>query len=606
MPSGSDTTAEAAPTGPDADRPGQRPGSAATPPTGGAVEGRDAAESGESGAAGTTGTTGAGTAGAAGAAGTGVAPSTGERRPGRLRRLGLLARREARRSALAAVSGLALGLAFPPFGVWPLSLVAVAALALLTHGRTARQGAWTGFAFGLPFFLLLLKWLSVVGWDAVVGLSIIEAAFLALMGAGLALVSRLPVQALWPLWTACLWVAEEWARDRVPFGGFPWGRLAFANTGSPYTPLAALGGAPLVTFGVALTGGALACAALVLWRLRGAGGFSARRALPAAGAVAVAAAVTAAGFAVPIPTAADDSVDIAVVQGNVQQPGMDFLGRPMMILDNHAKATLNLAKDVKAGRIAKPDLVIWPENASDLDPFQYREAYARIDEAVRAIGVPVLVGALVDHPTKQGYVENQGIVWDPKSGPGASYTKQHPVPFGEYVPFRQELSKIITRLQRVPRDFYPGDHTGVLKVGPARLGDVICFEVAYDEIVRDTVNAGARAIVVQTNNATYGRSGQPEQQLVMSKLRAIEHGRPVITAATSGISAVVSPDGTIEQRTKEFTQDVLTARIPLRDGKTLADRVGAIPEWVLAMVGVLSCAAAIMIGRRGRTDEKGQ
>ncbi|MFD8156321.1 apolipoprotein N-acyltransferase [Streptomyces malaysiensis] len=606
MPSGSDTTAEAAPTGPDADRPGQRPGSAATPPTGGAVEGRDAAESGESGAAGTTGTTGAGTAGAAGAAGTGVAPSTGERRPGRLRRLGLLARREARRSALAAVSGLALGLAFPPFGVWPLSLVAVAALALLTHGRTARQGVWTGFAFGLPFFLLLLKWLSVVGWDAVVGLSIIEAAFLALMGAGLALVSRLPVPALWPLWTACLWVAEEWARDRVPFGGFPWGRLAFANTGSPYTPLAALGGAPLVTFGVALTGGALACAALVLWRLRGAGGFSARRALPAAGAVAVAAAVTAAGFAVPIPTAADDSVDIAVVQGNVQQPGMDFLGRPMMILDNHAKATLNLAKDVKAGRIAKPDLVIWPENASDLDPFQYREAYARIDEAVRAIGVPVLVGALVDHPTKQGYVENQGIVWDPKSGPGASYTKQHPVPFGEYVPFRQELSKIITRLQRVPRDFYPGDHSGVLKVGPARLGDVICFEVAYDEIVRDTVNAGARAIVVQTNNATYGRSGQPEQQLVMSKLRAIEHGRPVITAATSGISAVVSPDGTIEQRTKEFTQDVLTARIPLRDGKTLADRVGAIPEWVLAMVGVLSCAAAIMIGRRGRTDEKGQ
>ncbi|WP_432445674.1 hypothetical protein [Streptomyces rapamycinicus] len=176
------------------------------------------------------------------------------------------------------ISGLALGLAFPPFGVWPLSLVAAAALALLTHGRTARQGAWTGFAFGVPFFLLLLKWLSVVGWDAVVGLSIIEAAFLALMGAGLALVSRLPVPALWPLWTACLWVAEEWARDRVPFGGFPWGRLAFANTGSPYTPLAALGGAPLVTFGVALTGGALAGAALTLWRLRGAG--ASRRAAP--------------------------------------------------------------------------------------------------------------------------------------------------------------------------------------------------------------------------------------------------------------------------------------------------------------------------------------
>ncbi|MDW6058598.1 apolipoprotein N-acyltransferase [Streptomyces sp. FXJ1.4098] len=522
-----------------------------------------------------------------------------------MRRLARLARREARRSAIAAVFGLALGLAFPPYGLWPLSLASVAALSLLTHGRTARQGAWTGFAMALPFFIVLLKWLHVVGWDATVGLATLQALYFLPLGAALALTSRLPVAWLRPLWAACLWIAEEWARGRVPFGGFTWGRLAFANTGSPFTPLAAIGGAPLVSFAVALTGTLLAAAALALYGMRG-GIPRPRAALAAGGSVAVAAAVTVAGFAVPIPTAADDAVDIAIVQGNVQKPGMDFLGRPMKILNNHVNATIELAKDVKAGRIKKPDLVIWPENASDLDPFQYREAYARIDEAVKAIDVPVLVGALVDHPTKQGYVLNQGIVWDPKTGPGASYTKQHPVPFGEYVPFREQLSKVITRFKRVPRDFYPGDHTGVLKVGPARLGDVICFEVAYDGIVRDTVNAGARMIVVQTNNATYGRTGQPEQQLAMGRLRAIEHGRTVVTAATSGISAVVAPDGTIEQRTKEFTQDVLTARVPLRDGKTVADRVGATPEWVLAMVGVLSCAAAIMIGRRGRTDEKGQ
>lgn len=147
----------------------------------------------------------------------------------------------------------------------------------------------------------------------------------------------------------------------------------------------------------------------------------------------------------------------------------------------------------------------------------------------------------------------------------------------------------------------------MLQIGPARLGDVICFEVAYDGIVRDTVNAGARAIVVQTNNATYGRTGQPEQQLAMSRLRAIEHGRAVVTAATSGISAIVGPDGKIEQRSREFTQQVLNADIPLRDGKTVADRVGAAPEWTLAMVGLLSCAVAIALGRRGRTrTTKGQ
>jgi apolipoprotein N-acyltransferase len=518
-------------------------------------------------------------------------------RDGRARRALRLIRREIPRTALAVVAGVLLALAFPPYGLWPLSLVAVAVFSLLTRGRTARQGAWTGLAFGLPFFVVLLRWLHVVGWDAVVGLSFAEALFVGLLGAGLALTSRLP---LWPLWGGCLWVAEEWARDRVPFGGFPWGRLAFANTGSPYTPLVALGGAPLVTCAVALTGTLVAAAALALLRTRRPAAGRRGGLLAAVAALLLAAAVTASGYAVPIHTKAADTVDVAVVQGNVQQPGMDFLGRPMQILNNHVDATLRLAEQIKAGKVRQPDLVLWPENSSDLDPYRYPQARERIGEAVRAVGVPVLVGALVDHPGAKGYIENQGIVWDPKTGPGASYTKQHPVPFGEYVPFRDELSKVVTRLQRIPHDFWPGDHTGVLQVGPARLGDVICFEVAYDEIVRDTVNAGARLIVVQTNNATYGLTGQPEQQLVMSKLRAVEHGRAVVTAATSGISAVVSPDGTVQQRTKEFTQDVLTARVPLRDEVTVADRVGAAPEWFLAMVGILSCAAALITGAAGR------
>ncbi|MFE2430306.1 apolipoprotein N-acyltransferase [Streptomyces sp. NPDC059373] len=528
-------------------------------------------------------------------------PEPAPHRPGRLRRAREAARRAAPRSAVAAVLGLALAAAFPPYDVWPLSLVAVAGLALLVRGRTARQGAWTGFAFGFPFFVWLLQWLHVVGWDAVVGLSAIEALFIAALGAGLAVTSRLPA---WPLWGACLWVAEELVRDRQPFGGFPWGRLAFANTGSPFTPLAALGGAPLVTFGVALSGGLLAAAALAAYRLRG-NPRTVRAALPAVGSAALAGAVLASGYGVPVPTNADDTVQVAIVQGNVQQPGMHFLGRPRKILQNHVQATLKLAADVKAGKVAKPDLVIWPENSSDLDPFNDPQTYADITEAVQAVGVPILVGALVDGPDAN-HVQNEGIVWDPVTGPGASYTKQHPVPFGEYVPYRTELTKVIKRLDQIQRDFYPGKTTGVLNIGGAKLGDVICFEVAYDEIVHDTVKAGARALVVQTNNATYGRTGQPEQQLAMSRLRAIEHGRAVVTAATSGISAVVSPDGTIEQRTKEFTQDVLSAKLPLRDQITVADRVGAIPEWTLAMVGLLSCAGAFALGRRGRTNAKGQ
>ncbi|WP_441247537.1 apolipoprotein N-acyltransferase [Kitasatospora sp. McL0602] len=493
------------------------------------------------------------------------------------------------RTGLAVLGGLLLGLAFPPYDLWPLSVAGVALLSVLTRGRTARQGAWTGFAFGFPFFLLLLDWLRVVGTDAMIGLSALEALFVAALGAGLALTSRLRG---WPLWVACLWVAQEWARDRLPFGGFPWGRLAFANTGSPFTPLAALGGAPLVTFAVALSGALLAWAAP---RLRGP--VRAPRAAALAGLGAVAAIL--AGYAVPVPTKADDTVKVALVQGNVAQPGMDFLGRPMMVLNNHAAATERLAADVAAGKVPRPDVVIWPENSSDLNPFLDPAAYVRIDRAVQTIGVPTLVGALIDGPDSQ-HVQNEGIVWSPTTGPGASYTKQHPVPFGEYVPFRAELSKVITRLQRVARDFYPGKGNGVMQLGPARIGDVICFEVAYDEIVRDTVNQGGRVIVVQTNNATYAESGQPEQQLAMSRLRAVEHGRAVLIAATSGISAVIEPDGTVSQHTQELTAAELSATVPLRDGKTLADRLGAAPEWTLALAGLLACGAAIVGGLRRR------
>ncbi|WP_043181244.1 apolipoprotein N-acyltransferase [Streptomyces sp. NRRL F-5123] len=577
------------------------PSSAAEPPHSPAADGRPPAAAAERPVpAADPADTAAG--GAPPADDAGPRPDAPAPRANRRRRFAALVRRMWRSSAVAAAAGLALAAAFPPYDVWPLSLAAVAAFALLMRGRTVRQGAWLGFAFGLPFFIWLLQWLHTVGWDAVVGLAAIEACFLAALGAFMVPAVRLPG---WPVWAACLWVTEELARDRLPFGGFPWGRLAFANTGSPFTPLAALGGAPLVSFAVALSGTLLAATALALVRLRPEPR-SARTALSAAGALVLSAAVLLAGLLVPVPTDATDHVRIAVVQGNVQQPGMHFLGRPMMILDNHVKATLALAADIKAGKVPKPDLVLWPENSSDLDPFSHPAAYDKITEAVQAVGVPVLVGVLVDGPDAD-HVQNEGIVWDPVKGPGAHYTKQHPVPFGEYVPFREELTKVISRLDEIPRDFYPGRTTGVLQIGPARLGDVICFEVAYDGIVRDTVNAGARAVVVQTNNATYGETGQPEQQLAMSRLRAIEHGRAVVTAATSGISAIVAPDGKIEQRSKEFTQTVLNADIPLRDGKTLADRVGAAPEWTLAMVGLLSCAAAVALGRRERTrTAKGQ
>ncbi|MCU1691375.1 MAG: Apolipoprotein N-acyltransferase, partial [Frankiales bacterium] len=253
-------------------------------------------------------------------------------------------------------------------------------------------------------------------------------------------------------------------------------------------------------------------------------------------------------------------------------------------------ATEQLAADVSAGRTPRPDLVVWPENASDLDPFTDPGAAALIDRAVRAVGVPVLVGAVLDGPGAE--VSNAGIVWDPVTGPGERYVKQHPVPFGEYIPYRSLVRKISKKVDLVPRDFTHGTRTGLLDVGPVRLGDVICFEVAYDGLVRDAVRAGGTMIVVQTNNATFGRSGETVQQLAMSRLRAVEHGRSVVVAATSGISAVIAPDGDVLDRSRIFTRDLLVVDVPVRTAQTLATRVGLVPELLLSLVGLAGLVLA--------------
>lgn len=477
------------------------------------------------------------------------------------------------RLAAAPLAGLALAAAFPPVDVWVLAPVAVAVLSWCCAGRPVRRGALAALLFGLAFFVPLLAWLRPVGTDAWLLLAVSQAAFLGALGAALAIVRRLP---LWPVWVACAWVAEEWARDRLPFGGFPWGRLAFAAAGTPYDGLAALGGAPLVTFAVALSGALLAAAV--------------RR--PRAAAVRAAAAaclVVLCGLAVPTPTAGEGarpSAVVAVVQGNVPRLGLSAFEQRAAVLDNHVTETLRLAASGP-----RPDLVIWPENATDIDPFVDPAARAAITGAAVAVGAPVLVGAVLDAGPRS--VRNAGVVWDPQTGPGASYAKRHPVPFGEYVPFRPVLDRLIGRFALVPRDFRAGTRPGVLDVGAARVGDVICFEIAYDGIVRDAVRGGGRMLVVQTNNATFGRHGETEQQLAMSRIRAIEHGRAVVVAATSGISAVIAPDGRVADSTTVFTADTIVQRVPLRDARTVADRLGAGPEAVLALLGIGAVGAGL-------------
>jgi apolipoprotein N-acyltransferase len=297
-------------------------------------------------------------------------------------------------------------------------------------------------------------------------------------------------------------------------------------------------------------------------------------------------------------TAGGPARTVAVIQGDVPRAGLEFNAQRRAVLDDHVQETLQVATDVRDGAAARPDLVIWPENSSDIDPYENPDAAEQIDRAATAIGAPILVGAVVDGPGSK--VSNTAIVWDPQTGAGQTYVKRHPVPFAEYIPDRSFFRHFSDKVDLVATDFAAGTRPGVLSMGGARIGDVICFEVAYDSLVHDVVSGGAGMLVVQTNNATFGFTDESAQQLAISRLRAVEHGRSVVIAATSGISAVIAPDGSVVRSSQLFTPDSFVERIAQRSGTTVADRVGAVPEWALTAVGVGALGAVLVLGLRRR------
>jgi apolipoprotein N-acyltransferase len=509
------------------------------------------------------------------------------------------------RYALALGSGLALWLAFPTHDLWWLAPVGVALLALATRGVGVRRGFLLGLVAGLACFAPLLHWsgtyVGAVPWLA---LSELEALYVAVLGAASALLQSAPSLAgryrVRPLAIALLWVADEALRSATPFGGFPWGRLAFSQADSPLAHLAALGGAPAVTFAVALAGATLAAG---LSRLRWRGW---RRPLPVAGLLPALPSFLVALLVLVLPLLVATPVggrpaQVLAVQGNVPQPGLAFNAERRAVLDNHAQVTGRAAEAVRAGRQPRPDLVVWPENASDIDPLRNADAANVITGAVNALGVPILLGAVLDEPRPR--ISNASLLYLPDQGLAQRYVKQHPVPFGEYIPYRSFFRNFSDKVDLVRSDMVAGHGPGVFAVpsahaGTIRAGTVICFEVAYDGLVRDTVRAGANLLAVQTNNATFGYTDESAQQLAISRLRAIEHGRSVVHVSTVGISALITPDGTAHQPTALFTSAALSGQLPVRSGLTVADRLGPWPEWLACGVVVLLLIAAGLHRRR--------
>ena len=487
----------------------------------------------------------------------------------------------------AAGAGLALSTAFEPVAVPWSSPVVVAVFALVTRGQRLRRAFLLGLVFGASFYFVHIVWMQAVGIPAWIALSTLETLFYGALGVVSALVQR---HRLWPLWFASAWATSEVVRSGWPLGGMPWGRLAFAVVDTPVAPALPYVGAVGVSFVLALLGALLAAVAVAARNREGG-----RR--PAFALVAVCALLVVPNV-LPWDTAedGDPSINLAVVQGDVPGDGDDLLYDYRQVTQNHVDATVDLADRVASGEVEAPDFVLWPENSTATDPFDDAGTNAQIIEASTAIGVPILVGAIVDGGPNQ--VLNQGIVWDPETGAGERYTKRHPVPFGEYVPLRSVFMRynFFDRLRDVGRDMLTGTRDEPLDVGGVPMADAICFDVAYDDGITAQVSRGAELLVVQTSNATFIRTDQIDQQFAITRLRAIETGRWTAVSSTNGVSGVIAPDGEVVDVAEPRTQDVLVQQMVLIDSLTPATRIGSSSALVLGGLTLLGLVLAL--GRR--------
>ena len=442
-------------------------------------------------------------------------------------------------------AGLAV-MAFPPFGPGWLIVPGVALfLAALRLAEVRRKGLILGALYGVAFFGGLMWWISELGLVAVIPLVGVLSAFPAWYGWWLSGYAGVDGRR-WFLLAVGGWAVMEMVRYVFPVGGLEWGAAGYALSDQGWGRSAAiLVGASGWTVIVALVAAGLVVAALD------------RRWVPmlATGAVVVVVILVGAMWA----DGRDhdsDPLRVVIVQGSTPCP---FEHCPPNERFGTYLQHLELTRTLEPGQA---DLVVWSEGSTgstNADPAQNPEVGEAIGSEARRIGAWMLVGG--DRPVSPTHWRNANVVFDPAGNIVGEYRKQHPVPFGEHIPFRP-LFDWIPALYRVPRDMIPGDGPVVFDIGGIQLGSVISFEGAFARYARQHVGLGADLIVVATNEGSYGLTPAADQLIGITRMRAAELGMGVVHAAVTGKSVVIDQRGELVSDVSGLgTQEIIAGEI---------------------------------------------
>jgi len=494
---------------------------------------------------------------------------------------------------LPVLTSLLLWASFPGGGeFWPLLFVALVPLLLAVHGASVRGSAFLGLLCGLVHFTLLLYWIVIVlgrygglPWFIAVPALLLLALYMSLYLMLFALLARHLLQkfpaavCLWLL--PALWVGLDWLRG-VLLTGFPWMDLGYALYKTPaLIQLADLVGHHGVTFLVVFVNcclmllfirnntiaGSLLLLVPALCLLGGVGYYSISRL-----------------DEIERTMAAPDapSLPVGIVQGNIDQSVKWSASEQHSTVETYLSQTRSL---FVAGR---PTLVVWPETAL---PFYLPgdDQLQPVRQLVAADDFALLTGApwyeVIDRKAKKVNFYNSALLLTPGGQYGGKYFKTHLVPFGEYVPLRKVLPFLAPLVEAV------GDFSfGTIAQPPvwqnAKIGILICFESVFPELSRQWVLAGANVLVNLTNDAWYGKSSAPYQSLAMSVLRAVETRRSLIRSANTGISAFVTPAGTITSQSGLFVPWAAAGEVELCDRVTVWVRYGYLFAPICLVIGL--------------------
>ena len=433
---------------------------------------------------------------------------------------------------LAFLFGLVSSTAFEPFSFWPSAFLGLAGWYFLLIRARLESRVLISYLFGLSQLLVVQHWTGIyVGSLPWLILSICQGIFYIVPGFFVGKSKRYNQFAF-----AASFVIVELLLRTVPFTGFGWTRISFTQVDSPLSDLYKLGGVVLVAFFIAA--------------------ISASRTLITGSILLILVALSA---FIPNSVSSGVNVKIALIQGGVSNLGLDFNAKPMEVFDRHLSQT---AKSIKPSDVR---LIIWPENAVDVDINTSPGVANKIIEISTDLRTPILIGGVTKSTAG---LRNQSILFNPT--PQQIYTKRYLTPFGEYIPLRNIATKLSSYANDVT-DFVGGTHEHLFRVNGLTFQTLICYELLNDTF-RDQISGDF--LTVQTNNATFGDTAQLDQELNIAKVRAIETGRFIPYVSTTGVTSFIDNDGQIYRKSPKFESATLVDNVVSVEGRTITQIYG--------------------------------